>query len=216
MDISTLLEKANANLDKIPDGTVIRFGDIAVDPLGSTNADPCTERSCKWPQSSQGTVYIAFEVSDDFSLNDRAVIEGALSSFAQFTCIEFIRRTNERDFISVQSRSGCYSFIGRRGGRQVLSLNRLNCVYHQVVQHEFLHALGFNHEQTRSDRDSYVNILYENIEQGMLSQAMEDQLLSPYLTPMLKLDEPLSSAKLILKESTGSTTAEHHIVRSYE
>ncbi|KAK1159710.1 high choriolytic enzyme 1-like [Acipenser oxyrinchus oxyrinchus] len=167
MDISTLLEKANANLDKIPDGTVIRFGDIAVDPLGSTNADPCTERSCKWPQSPQGTVYIPFEVSNDFSLQDRAIIEGALSSFAQYTCIEFIRRTNERDYISVQSLSGCYSFIGRRGGRQALSLNRRGCVYHQVVQHEFLHALGFNHEQTRSDRDSYVNILYENIQRGM-------------------------------------------------
>ncbi|MGH0156473.1 UNVERIFIED_CONTAM: hypothetical protein FKN15_006199 [Acipenser sinensis] len=66
MDISTLLEKANANLDKIPDGTVIRFGDIAVDPLGSTNADPCTARSCKWPTSSDGNVYIPVKVSSDF------------------------------------------------------------------------------------------------------------------------------------------------------
>ncbi|XP_041132054.1 high choriolytic enzyme 1-like [Polyodon spathula] len=167
MDISTILEKANANLDKIPDGTVIRFGDIAVDPLGSTNADPCTERSCKWPQSSNGKVYIPFEVSSDFSSRERAIIEGALSSFVASTCIEFIRRTNERDYISIQSLSGCYSFIGRQGGQQPLSLSRSGCVYHQVVQHEFLHALGFNHEQTRSDRDSHVSILYENIQQGM-------------------------------------------------
>ncbi|XP_033909849.2 hatching enzyme 1.2-like [Acipenser ruthenus] len=167
MDISTLLEKANANLDKIPDGTVIRFGDIAVDPLESTNADPCTARSCKWPTSSDGNVYIPVKVSSDFSSREKSVIEAALISFDASTCIRFRPHSRERDYLFVQSLSGCYSFLGRRGGRQTVSLNRRGCVYHQVVQHEFIHALGFNHEQTRSDRDGHVNILYENIQRGM-------------------------------------------------
>ena len=69
----------------------------------------------------------------------------------------------------------CWSYVGRRGGGQVVSLDRRGCVYHQVVQHELLHALGFNHEQTRSDRDSHVRIIYQNIMRGE-----EDLLLPPH------------------------------------
>ena len=68
----------------------------------------------------------------------------------------------------------CWSYVGRRGGGQVVSLARRGCVYHKVVQHELLHALGFNHEQTRSDRDSHVRIIYQNIMRGE-----QDLLLPP-------------------------------------
>ena len=35
------------------------------------------------------------------------------------------------------------------------------------VMHEILHALGQGHEQSRSDRDQYVEIVYEKIQDGM-------------------------------------------------
>ncbi|CAB1329837.1 unnamed protein product, partial [Coregonus sp. 'balchen'] len=57
-------------------------------------------------------------------------------------------------------------FIGRRGNGQVVSLSRNGCIFLSVAQHELLHALGFNHEQTRSDRDSNVQILTQNIIPG--------------------------------------------------
>lgn len=60
----------------------------------------------------------------------------------------------------------CYSWVGRQGGSQVVSLSRSGCLYHNTVQHELLHALGFNHEQTRSDRDNHIRVLWENISQG--------------------------------------------------
>lgn len=63
----------------------------------------------------------------------------------------------------------CWSYLGRQGGRQPVSLKQNGCVYTGTVQHEVLHALGFHHEHVRSDRDSYVNILTQNIQSGQLN-----------------------------------------------
>lgn len=60
----------------------------------------------------------------------------------------------------------CYSYVGRQQNGQVVSLNRNGCVHLSVVQHELLHALGFRHEHSRSDRDSHVQILTQNILPG--------------------------------------------------
>lgn len=62
--------------------------------------------------------------------------------------------------------NSCYSYVGRQGGGQTVSLSRQGCLYHSTVQHELLHALGFNHEQTRSDRDNHIRVYWENIIDG--------------------------------------------------
>ncbi|XP_043996949.1 low choriolytic enzyme-like isoform X2 [Gambusia affinis] len=65
---------------------------------------------------------------------------------------------------------GCWSSLGRQNGGQFISLSRPGCLSHRTVQHEVLHALGFHHEQVRSDRDAYVKILFENIKEGKYDQ----------------------------------------------
>jgi hypothetical protein len=52
-------------------------------------------------------------------------------------------------------------------GEQILSLNIPGCTVRAVVAHEFLHALGFWHEQSRTDRDHYIEVVEENIRKGM-------------------------------------------------
>ncbi|XP_066511015.1 low choriolytic enzyme-like [Hoplias malabaricus] len=162
--VSSLIERANRKAGQSLDEPKIMFGDIAMNP-GFQNADPCTARGCKWPRRGS-KVYVPYVISNQYSSRERSIIESALKSFQTSTCIQFTPRRREKHYIHIQSRSGCYSFVGRRGGEQVVSLDRQGCVYHGVVQHELLHALGFNHEQSRTDRDRHVRILLQNVIPG--------------------------------------------------
>lgn len=164
--VSTLLEKANANLGKNLDEPLVLFGDIAV-PTGLGNADPCTARGCLWPKAPDGNVYVPYRISRQYSQRERDTIIQGLESFGRSTCIRFVPLNRQRDFVDIQSRSGCYSYVGRRGFGQIVSLSRQGCVFESVIQHELLHALGFHHEQCRSDRDEHVRILLENVIPGL-------------------------------------------------
>ena len=61
--------------------------------------------------------------------------------------------------------SSCYSYLGRTGGSQTVSLGG-GCIYRGIIQHELEHALGFYHEHVRSDRDNYVDINFQYIPKG--------------------------------------------------
>uniref|UniRef100_A0A674P027 Metalloendopeptidase n=1 Tax=Takifugu rubripes TaxID=31033 RepID=A0A674P027_TAKRU len=143
-------------------------GDIVVDDGAEKNADPCTSSGCKWGKWTDGKVYIPYYIASHFSSREKSIITRGLESFSSFSCIRFRpSRSTDRDWLSIESRDGCWSYVGRRGGKQVLSLARSGCLYHGTVQHELLHALGFNHEQTRSDRDNHIRVLLNNVQSGM-------------------------------------------------
>uniref|UniRef100_A0A3B4G8F3 Metalloendopeptidase n=1 Tax=Pundamilia nyererei TaxID=303518 RepID=A0A3B4G8F3_9CICH len=60
----------------------------------------------------------------------------------------------------------CFSSVGNRHvGKQRLSIGT-NCDHIATIEHEFLHALGFWHEQSRADRDDYVEIMWDRITEG--------------------------------------------------
>ncbi|XP_065145567.1 high choriolytic enzyme 1-like isoform X2 [Paramisgurnus dabryanus] len=159
LPVGELLHRANRGIVPEPDEPKL-MDDIAVN---LKNADPCTSRGCRWPKYSDGNIWVPYVIANHYSPSELQMIKRVLASFWHVSCIWFFPRTNERDYISIESRSGCYSYIGRRGNAQTVSLARHGCIYQSTIQHELLHALGFEHEQSRSDRDSYIQILWDNI-----------------------------------------------------
>ncbi|XP_042268205.1 high choriolytic enzyme 1-like [Thunnus maccoyii] len=160
--VSQRIEEANRNIVRATDGFFVE-DDTAFDSESERNADPCTSHNCKWDQASNGMVYVPYVIADHYTSRERAIIERGLQSFSSVSCIRFVPRISERDYIHIQSLDGCYSYLGRRFNEQALSLKRNGCLYHDIVQHELLHALGFKHEQCRSDRDEHIRILWENV-----------------------------------------------------
>nr|XP_039261520.1 zinc metalloproteinase nas-36-like [Styela clava] len=89
----------------------------------------------------------------------------SMRNLSQRTCLDFIPRTeNEPDYLKIMSRGqGCSAHIGRAGGRQLVNLPE-GCFFEATIQHELMHTLGFYHEQSRKDRDAYVDIHWDNLD----------------------------------------------------
>ncbi|CAJ0602074.1 unnamed protein product [Cylicocyclus nassatus] len=112
---------------------------------------------------------IPYEMDPAFSDYETKLLEQAFASYHKNTCIRFQRRNGEKDFLNIVKGFGCYSQVGKTGGKQEISLGR-GCLFHEIIVHELMHSVGFWHEHSRADRDEHINILWENILPGMKSQ----------------------------------------------
>ncbi|NWH31275.1 MEP1B protein, partial [Chloropsis hardwickii] len=114
----------------------------------------------RWPH------VIPYVLEDSLEMNAKGVILKAFEQYRLKTCIDFKPWQGEKNYISVFKGSGCWSLVGNRQmGLQQLSIGA-GCDRIGTIQHEFLHALGFWHEQSRSDRDDYVTIVWDRIQSG--------------------------------------------------
>ncbi|ODN02524.1 Zinc metalloproteinase nas-13 [Orchesella cincta] len=114
----------------------------------------------RWPQRT-----VPYDFEPSYPQDLRTMFNAATAHISSLTCIRFTPRTTEKDYVYVSSGNGCYSNVGKVGGKQIVSLPRA-CRNLGTFVHELIHALGFHHEQSRTDRDQFVKIKWENIERG--------------------------------------------------
>lgn len=113
-----------------------------------------------WPHG-----VVTYDLSSNYSWYQKEVITDAIDYISKTTCIKFVERSesNFDDYIEIHPGPDCRSNIGNLGGHQRLSL-AYDCVYFQTVLHELMHTLGIDHEHTRPDRDKYIKINWDNID----------------------------------------------------
>ncbi|XP_072255053.1 embryonic protein UVS.2-like [Pyxicephalus adspersus] len=166
VDIFTNILKVNQ--DSKNNEYPVTQGDIIL-PKPGRMATTCTR--CLWPKSVDGIVYVPYTIAPKgFTASNMETIRRAMLEYETLTCIRFVNRTKEKDFLTISYSSSCTSFIGRIGGGQVVQLNPDGCLYQGSIQHELHHALGFYHEVSRPDRDEHILVKTEFIDPSYLNQ----------------------------------------------
>merc|ERR1719347_475560 len=128
----------------------------------------------RWPNG-----IVPYVLDASFTADERAVIASAFDNIMNNTCITFPEKTPEdKDWIFVArptvAGTGCNAALGYRGpGYGLHNVNleppqfdgdSVHCIWQGVAVHEFLHVLGFYHEQQRPDRDTKMSINWSNIQ----------------------------------------------------
>ncbi|XP_030626609.1 meprin A subunit beta, partial [Chanos chanos] len=154
----------------------------------------------RWPNT------VPYYLEDSLEINAKGVILQAFEQYRLKTCIDFKPWSGETNYISVFKGSGCYSSVGNRQvGKQALSIGT-NCDRLGTVEHEFLHALGFWHEQSRADRDDYVKIVWDNITPGKEHNFnMYDDTLSSSLGVSYDYGSVMHYSKTAFRDGSDST-----------
>lgn len=121
------------------------------------------EDGARWPKGE-----IPYIIDDALPNANRVALFQAMALWQDETPINFVKLTSHNhmlypDYVRFIPAEGkkCSSSVGRQGGEQMVWLApRCNAM---LSAHELGHLLGLWHEQSRPDRDEYIQILWENI-----------------------------------------------------
>ncbi len=136
--------------------------------------------SSRWPDG-----VVPYQLAPDLDPNTESTFLAAADRWEQNTSLDFVDRSSDPlqypDYLLVENGPGCSTFIGRVGGEQAMSLsNQCNLA---AVIHQIGHTLGLYHEHQRPDRDTYVQVLFENIQSGAVANyniVTNAEVIGPY------------------------------------
>lgn len=122
-----------------------------------------SDEAYKWP----GGV-VPYKISGKFNQATIDAINDGINELNTKTNVQIIPyvKKSHKDYVDIikldnDDPAGGSSAAGRQGKRQSLSLK--NGAAKSTVIHEFIHALGIFHEQSRADRDDFVKVKMNNV-----------------------------------------------------
>ena len=142
----------------VPEGFMIIEGDVLVPEDFFTRGTYATNL---WLNA-----VIPYEFDANVSSAQQSIAISAMQRWESAATVDFRPRAGEFNFIHIGNDAASnYSLIGMWDlpGQPV----QINSWDEWVVAHELAHALGFWHEQSRADRDTYVTINWDIIQPGM-------------------------------------------------
>lgn len=104
VDIFTKIAEINKRLGSSK--SFVEYGDIATG--NSKNAIKCLRgpKSCLWPRSRDGNVYIPYTLDTYFTKEQQKTIYDAMQEFDDLTCIKFIYRRHQMNYIKIIAGDG--------------------------------------------------------------------------------------------------------------
>jgi hypothetical protein len=148
-------------------GKAVLEGDIVLGnlpqveiPEGVASAVVISGSQYRWKSSR-----VPYTIGSGFTTADKDRINKAIKHINSKTNACYVpKQSSHTDYVEFIKGSGCWSWVGRQGGKQEASVPG-GCGFGSTV-HEMLHALGTWHEQSRSDRDNHITINFANITAG--------------------------------------------------
>ena len=146
--------------DEINDneGPIVLRDDVVI-PVAGNGPQAAGFAGTKW---TGGIVYYQFNANVNGTNKSR--FRAAATEWAANADLQFIESTGTGTYIEVLDSTENSSYVCMGSGVQYLRM--YNWTYKYIIAHEIAHALGQHHEQSRSDRDTYVTILEDNIVSG--------------------------------------------------
>lgn len=181
---------------ELHDGLVVSYGDVL---LGRPTIEDFPESGfIEAPKLNywKGNE-VAFSIDPNLPNPER--VQRVLAYFNEMTPVRFVPYTNQTDSIvfSPGSVQLCLSYVGKIGGHQPIYLDD-RCSDREIT-HEIMHALGFVHEHSRPDRDRYVRVNWDAIEEDKQSQF---EIVPPSLSEPHK-GRPFDFQSIMIYDSTA-------------